>query len=189
MTCQQVNPLVERYVDGQLSQELSTSIRAHEGGCARCARRIRSARLLARTLAAEPEPRAPAGFEGRVMDAVYREALRGPALRGPGLGDTALGDAAAGRRTPSRTTLRAVSQGSLAFRRLGFSLVVTALLLALSLLIPRVAYPGLVGPARTEMTEQGSGIVKNTFEGAQRAVQGILREPAEAGSQNGGRLR
>ncbi len=170
MTCQQVNPLVERYVDGQLSQELSASIRAHERGCARCAARIRAARLLVRTLAAEPEPRAPGRFEDRVMEAVYREALRGPAL---------------GARRP----LRSAGQGSLAFRRLGFSLVVTALLLALSLLVPRVAYPNLVGPARTEMTGQGGGIVKNTLEAAQRAVQGILREPVDAGTQNGGRLR
>jgi len=174
MTCQQVTPLVESYVDGQLPQELSASIRAHERACARCAARIRAARLLVRTLAAEPEPRAPARFEDRVMEAVYREALRGPALGGTASRGQPLGSA---------------GQGSPAFRRLGFSLVVTALLLALSLLVPRGAYPNLVESARTEMTGQGGGIVKNTLEAAQRAVQGILREPVDAGTQNGGRLR
>ena len=169
MTCQQVNPLVERFVDGQLSQGLSASIQAHQARCARCAARIRSAQLLTRTLVAEPQPRAPARFEDRVMEAVYRDALRRPATHSP-----------ASRDRPLR---------ALAFRRLGFSLVLTALLLALSLLIPRVAYPSLAGPARTVMTEPSGGIVKSTFEGAQRAVQGILREPVDTGSQNGGRLR
>ena len=115
------------------------------------------------------------------MEAVYRETLRGPALRSPTLHSPGL-------RDPAPRPPRSWNQ-SLAFRRLGFSLVVTALLLALSLLIPRAAYPSLIGPSRFRITEQSSGIVRNTFDDAQRAVQGILRESVDAGSKNGGRLR
>ena len=77
MRCAHVGPLVERYVDGALIPARPRRIAAHAQSCARCTARIEAARTLQGDLAAGPARPAPRGFGPAVMDAVYREALRG----------------------------------------------------------------------------------------------------------------
>ena len=74
--------------------------------------------------------RAPRGFADRVMDAVYRESLTGRSQD----------PEAAGPRAWPRATV------SRLYRRLGWSFMLTAALLAASLLIPHGAYSTLIRP-------------------------------------------
>jgi hypothetical protein len=106
--------------------------------------------------------RAPRGFAGRVMDAVYRESL-GARSRAP---------EAAGPRVWPRATV------SRLYRRLGWSFMLTAAVLAASLLIPHGAYPTLIRPG-----DPGpSAAVQNALMGAGEAVQGALGEKQIGGS-------
>jgi len=151
MRCARVVSLVDRYVDGALSSAEMAAIDAHAASCRSCASRIAAARRLVGVLAAEPAVRAPRGFADRVMEAVYRQQ---PAV------------AAEPRR-------RAAPM----YRRLGLSFVITAAVLTASLLIPRVAYPSLVGGR--EITADRA--VKQAMAGADSTVRGIL-----GGQENGG---
>jgi len=113
--------------------------------------------LVERVLSSEPSMRAPRGFAGRIMEAVYREALRG--------GQVA---AQPGRmqRVPARI-----------YRRLGLSFMLTAAVLTASVFIPRAAYPTLMGTgsAGAGISREGETIVRNALSGAGQAVRGALR--------------
>jgi anti-sigma factor RsiW len=158
MRCHEVWPLVDAYVDGVLEEVQAAELERHAPGCARCTSAVARARGLKRALEAPAPVRAPAGFAGRVMDAVYREALRG-----------APGEAAAEPSAPPRTGVPAR-----VYRRLGYSCVVTAAVLAVTLAVPRLAYTGLVDQAGVQAG--GASIVQNVMAGAAESVRGALGE-------------
>ena len=163
MRCAKVGLLIDRYVDGRLPPDLTEAVGAHERGCARCARRVAAARRLAGFLAAEHPLHAPAGFHERVMDAVYREALKGsPAERLP-------------------SAQRATAAGSLpararTYRRLGLSFMLSAVVLTVSLVLPQGLYPSLIRPESVAagLSRGAPSAVKDALDGAGRAVQGTL---------------
>ena len=165
MRCAQVEPLVERYVDGVLQEAQASQVRAHAATCARCRARIETARSVAGILAAQPAIHAPRGFASRVMDAVYREALVDGRLPAERVGAGAPGAA------PSRT-----------YRRLGMSFLLTAGVLAASLLIPKVAYPSIVERGESGLSRGSVVIVRSALDGAETAVRGILREQGNGGN-------
>jgi anti-sigma factor RsiW len=161
MRCAQVKPLVERYVDGALDDARASQIDAHAMTCPRCRATIQEARRLLGVLSAEPVIRAPRGFASRVMDAVYREALAGAPVRAERDGRLPAG-AAPGRM----------------YRRLGLSFVLTAGVLAASLLVPRAEYPTL---AESGLSRGSSVVVRSALDGAETAVRDILREHGNGG--------
>jgi anti-sigma factor RsiW len=153
--------LVDRYLDGALELSLAVQVEEHAAGCRRCGARLAAARVVLETLEAAAPARAPRGFTERVMDGVYREALRGA----PAKPETA----------PRRS-----------YRKLGLSFVITAAVLAASLFIPSAAYPGLLRPrgdmAVTE-AEPGGAAVKGILAGAGLAVRGALHPAAGPGAR------
>jgi anti-sigma factor RsiW len=157
MRCAKVGLLMDRYVDGRLPADLAEAVGTHARGCARCAERIESARRLADALAAVPPLRAPTGFHDRVMDAVYREALKG----------------APGERAPAA---RSTSSRLRTYRRLGLSFMLSAVVLAVSLVLPRGLYPSLIRPESVAagLSRGAPSAVKDALNGAGRAVQGTL---------------
>lgn len=110
--------------------------------------------------------RAPRGFAARVMDAVYKEALAGTSHHAPS-------------REPGREPA-----SSRLYRRVGWSLMVTAAVLAVSLLVPHGAYPTLVGAGSGEaaLGAGPSAVVRHALSGAGQAVQGALGEKQIGGS-------
>jgi anti-sigma factor RsiW len=165
MRCAKVGLLVDRYVDRKLPPDLTEAVAAHEKGCARCARRVAAARRLAGFLAAERPVRAPAGFHEKVMDAVYREALKGsPAERQPSAERaTAAGSPSSRLRT---------------YRRLGLSFMLSAVVLTVSLVLPQGLYPSLFRPESVAagLSRGAPSAVKDALDGAGRAVQGTLHK-------------
>jgi hypothetical protein len=135
--------------------------------------------------------RAPHGFTQKVMDAVYREALAGRSLpagaahvrgfpAGPApaavavrQGIRALAGSLAGRPTVSRM-----------YRRLGVSFMLTAAVLAVSLLLPHGGYPTLIRSGSNDALGAGpSAAVQSALIGAGHAVQGALGEQQIGGNQ------
>jgi anti-sigma factor RsiW len=161
MRCARVEPLIERFVDGGCDLDRARAIEAHALGCVRCTARIAAARRLAAALDRPPHVRAPHGFAEMVMTKVYREALGG--------------HSAAEVRAPRRTV------GKM-YRRLGFSFMVSALVLSASLVIPRGAYPTLIGTRGHDAGVGGSAAVRSVLQGADRTVRGILGEQQMGGN-------
>ena len=164
-----VDEYIERYVDGSLPREQAVRVARHERSCVRCKGRIDAARLIVDALSAEPLVRAPSGFAGRIMDAVYREALRGD------VGTTAAGEEGKARFEGPLSPARI-------YRRLGFSFVLTAVVLSATVFLPRASYPVLVGTSSvSEVVSQGGGkVVKNALHGADMAVRDAIH------ARNGG---
>jgi anti-sigma factor RsiW len=179
MRCGNVEPLVERYVDGVLDAPMAQDVERHVRTCGRCTARVAAARRLQAAFAAEPLVRAPRGFTSAVMDAVYREALAPQhAADGEGMerqgadGGRAAWGLSAFARTGARSPLPVLRM----YRRLGLSFVLTAVVLTASLLIPRFSYPAL-------LTEQGIGagvgrgsavIAQGTLENANQAMRVLM---------------
>jgi anti-sigma factor RsiW len=165
MRCAHVQRLVEAYVDGTLEGSAAARVASHEASCAKCTARIAAARRVHAALLGAPRVRAPRGFSIRVMDAVYRQALSGA-------GEIAVAKAA--RLAPLRM-----------YRRLGLSFVITAGVLAVSLLVPRIAYPTLVSgrEAGPRFEVVGDAVVKGALNGADNTVRGILREQSRGGAE------
>jgi hypothetical protein len=108
--------------------------------------------------------RAPHGFTQKVMDAVYREALAG---------HTFPEESVVSRPTVSRM-----------YRRLGVSFMLTAAVLAVSLLIPHGGYPTLIRSGLNDSLGDGpSAAVQSALIGAGHAVQGALGEQQIGGNQ------
>jgi len=151
MRCGKVETLAERYVDGRLPAPVMAAVSAHERTCPRCAARIAEARRVALALnAAAGTLTAPAGLLDAVMDAVYREALRG---------------------TPDPQTaapVQAAVRGRV-YRKLGYCLVFSAAVFAASPLLA-----GQPDRAASTAVEAGGASVKNVLAGAGLTVQGIL---------------
>jgi anti-sigma factor RsiW len=166
MRCLEVEGLVDAYVDGTLEETRAADLERHAQGCARCTEALVSARALRRALQGMAPARAPQGFAARVMDAVYRETLTG-----------APGAAAAAERAPAG---RAAAPAR-AWRRLGYSFMVSAAVLAVSLLVPRAAYPTLVGAPVAAVTRDGGSAAQGALAGADRAMRGVLGETTTGG--------
>src|SRR5579862_1542326 len=66
MTCDDLEPLADAHVDGELNLESALTIEAHVAGCPGCAARLERTRGLARTLRIAPYFRAPDGLAARV---------------------------------------------------------------------------------------------------------------------------
>ena len=168
MRCAQVDRHVERFVEGAVDAALALRIETHVRSCSRCTARLATARAVLMGLTA-PLDRAPPGFASRVMDAVYREALAGSARKG---------------RSENREVLQSRMPARI-YRRLGLSFVLTAGVLAVSLFIPRVAYPGLLGTGfrAAAFSRDSSDAVRGALNGADSAVRGILHEQTNGGSE------
>lgn len=106
--------------------------------------------------------RAPRGFTDRVMSAVYREAL-------------------------SPRTAEAVTPPTVLrlYRRIGLSFMLTAVVLAGSLLIPKGAYQTLIAPAEAgaALGSGTSAAVRSALAGAAMTVQGALGERLIGGGE------
>ena len=105
--------------------------------------------------------RAPQGFAHRVMDVVYKESLA-PGRSSPGAAPAALG----------------------LYRRLGWSFMLTAVVLAMSLLILHGGYTTLIGAdsAGRALGTGPSAVVRGALTIAGQAVQGALGENQIGGS-------
>ena len=161
MRCAEARPLIDAYVDGSLTRAVAARVEDHTAGCKRCAREISLARRVNEALSGvSPKVRAPKGFADRVMDGVYRQALAGASAVPETSADP--------RRAPSRM-----------YRRLGLSFVVTATVLATTLLVPRVAYPTLFASAG--LGPGGTSVVREAMQGADSVVQKILSEQSNGG--------
>ena len=66
MTCDDVEPLADAYVDGELDLERALAVEAHVAGCAACTARLERTRALARTLKTAPYFRAPEALSERL---------------------------------------------------------------------------------------------------------------------------
>jgi hypothetical protein len=124
---------------------------------------------------AREEVRAPHGFARKVMDAVYRESL---AAR-PDPGRTAP------RRSSLAESVRAYRPTvARMYRTLGFAFMLTAAVLAASLLVPHGAYSMLIGGGADAALGAGpSAVVQRTLAGAGHAVQSALGEQLIGGNQ------
>ncbi len=124
--------------------------------------------------------RAPQGFVLRVMNAVSRESLAArslPAHALPGRAAAREGilERAAGRSRPLESRM---------YRRIGLSFMLTAVVLAASLLVPHGAYQGLLGSGVEAALGAGpSDAVQNALLGAGHVVQGALGESHIGGDQ------
>jgi anti-sigma factor RsiW len=156
MRCGSVEPLVERFVDGDLDAATAREVETHARACRRCAARVAAARRLLAAFDAEPLARAPEGFTDAVMDAVYREAL-------------APRDATRAGAARSLPVLRM-------YRRVGLSFVVTGAVLAMSLLIPRFSYSVLLSEQGigAGFGKEGAVIAQGTLENAGQAMRGLM---------------
>ncbi|MGA2379915.1 MAG: hypothetical protein ABSG85_11475 [Spirochaetia bacterium] len=124
--------------------------------------------------------RAPHGFAQRVMNAVYRESLAARPLPAAALP----GRAAAPGTTFGHTVSRSHPTASRMYRRIGLSFLLTAAVLAASLLVPHGAYPMLIGSGVEAVLGAGpSEAVQNALLGAGHAVQGALGESHIGGDQ------
>jgi hypothetical protein len=122
------------------------------------------------------EVRAPGGFARKVMDAVYRESLSARALP----------DRTAERRQGSLVeSIRAYRPSAARlYRRVGLSFMLTAAVLAASLLVPHGAYSTLIGGGPDAALGAGpSAAVQRTLAGAGHAVQSALGEQLIGGNQ------
>ena len=125
-------------------------------------RRDRSDQWLEKLLGRTHETvRAPRGFARRVMDVVYKESL------------------AAERRSSE-----AAPRGSGLYRRLGWSFMLTAVVLAMSLLILHGGYTTLIGAdsAGAALGTGPSDAVRGALTIAGQAVQGALGQNQIGGS-------
>jgi anti-sigma factor RsiW len=169
MKCAHVERLVDALVDGRLSAPQAAAVQEHAAGCGRCTERIGQARGIREALLSSPAARAPGGFAEKVMARVYEQALRGmpvPAERRR-LGERAEGSGARAAR---------------AYRRMGLSFLLTAGVLAVSLLVPRIAYPAIVGQQGTRIAQGSESVVRGLLSGAEHTVRGALGESGTGGN-------
>jgi anti-sigma factor RsiW len=162
MRCAEVRLLTADFVDGSLEASRARQVEAHAAGCLRCSRELAAERRVLEALRAVPPVRAPKGFSDKVMEGVYRQALAGATAAG---------------REETHESRRFPARG---YRRLGLSFVVTATVLAASLLIPRVAYPTLFTSG--DIGAESASVVRDAVQGADRAVQQILTDRNNGGS-------
>lgn len=177
MRCARVDSLLDRYVDGTLNRAAASAVSKHLESCPRCPGRLAVARRLAAALASGQEAAAPPGFARRVMDEVYRQALRGTPV--------STADQGMERDAREREGRRAGF-----YRRLGYTFMVSAGILAVSLLIPHASYLTLIRGQHPGLEPAtGSSVVQNVLVGAGRIVRGTLGEGGSASEIHKGGAR
>ena len=138
-------------------------------------KRTEEERQLARQLSIiDQEIHAPRGFTDRVMNAVYRETLAPRSV------------IAASRERERAVAAEGARQAAAVrlYRRIAMSLMLTAAVLAVSLLVPRAAYPTLIGPGEgAALGPAPTDAVRSALAGAATTVQGALGEQSIGGSQ------
>ncbi|HUZ18626.1 MAG TPA: hypothetical protein VMV68_09565 [Spirochaetia bacterium] len=146
--------LIEPYLDGRLSRLLQRQMARHIGGCSLCAGRLAEARRLSERALRAAVRTAPGTLAERVMNEVYREPIPG---------------------APPSTRRRRFDPGA-AYRRVGLSFVITAIVLATSLFIPHGAYPSLVGVERLEQNLAAGqpSAVGRLFQSADQTLEGFV---------------
>ena len=157
MRCSWVFSLLDRYSDGALDPIVAGKVAAHVESCAKCARELALARRMSSALSSEQAVQAPEGFRRGVMEEVYHEALHGwPSVA---------------RREEH------VAQRGRFYRRLGLSFLLSAVLLSVSLVVPRASYPTILATrvVEADLSAGGVSIVRTTLIDADRMVQGALR--------------
>jgi anti-sigma factor RsiW len=164
MRCSRVNRLVDAYVDGRLAAPQVSALERHVEGCARCRETVALARGINATLASKAPIRAPVGFGDRVMAGVYRQAIAGLP-----------------RSAGTAAEVEVEENRGAAYRRLGVSFMLTAGVLALSLLVPRLAYPRLLESAGAEIARGGASVVRGAMTDAGDTVRGALGESIRGG--------
>jgi anti-sigma factor RsiW len=168
MKCAQVERLVDALVDGRLAGGQRAAVEEHAAGCERCTRSIRRAREIREAFRVSPAVRAPAGFAERVMARVYQQALREVPL-------------SADRARAGEQGVAAAARAARAYRRMGLSFLLTAGVLAVSLLIPRIAYPAIVGRQGTQIAQGSESVVRGLLSGAEHTDRGALGESGTGG--------
>ena len=165
MRCARVDSLLDRLVDGALK-------RAWRAGSPRMSLLADAARSALRRQEALPMSWHPSPRPG--LPGALPKGSCGRSTNGRWLGDPCPADVSAERE----------AQRSGFYRRLGLSFMLSAGLLAVSLLVPRASYPTIIGSraASAELSASGPSIVKDVLAGAGRAVQGALGETADARS-------
>jgi len=167
--CVKVQSLLDRYMDGVLAPNVEQAVRDHLATCSACARSFALAQGIAEALASPAPLPAPEGLHRRVMDEVYRLAMAGYPHR-----------AGADEKEAQRGRF---------YRRLGLCFMLSAAILAVSLVIPRVSYPTIfAGTAvAADLSSNGARIARITLIDADRVVRGTLMKPeGPAGNQNRG---
>ncbi len=167
--CRKISQLLEPYADGRLEPAVMTKVSRHVACCSACARRLASVRRLAEALASEAAIAAPPGMREKVMTGVYRLARDGYPSR-------------------AQTEEREVQRGRF-YRRLGLCFMVSAAILAMSLIIPRLSYPAIfTGKAvAADLSPGGASVVRTTLADADRVVRAALSGQQAIGEgQNGG---
>ncbi len=150
-----VDALIERYVDGVLPPQGMEAVGRHLSACLRCASLAEAAGRIAEALRGEPAVRAPLGFADSVMEAVYREALGSGA-----------------RSAPAAIVM---TKAGPFYRRLGLSFVLTAAVLAASLLVPSLSYVRIIKiETMGAVAGEKPSLVKGILDGAGSAVRGTL---------------
>jgi len=76
--CEEVEPLIEAYADGEQSLEGTLAIESHVATCAACAARLERVRALGQVLRTGPSFRAPAGLAERVRATVDAASVTQP---------------------------------------------------------------------------------------------------------------
>ncbi len=170
--CRRISPLLERYADGRLAPRMTRRVSLHLASCSACRNRLEIAQSIAGALRAEPPVAAPRDFRAVVMDHVYRLSLAG---------------------YPSRwAEEEKETQRGRFYRRLGLSFMLSAAILTVSLVVPRISYPTIL-PGKTvaaDLSAGGSSVVKGTLADADRVVRGALQgQSARFEDQNGGTPR
>ena len=126
MRCRQVDRLIEPYLEGRLAAARAASLEEHLAECPACRARLAEAARVQQLLTKAARPQAPHGFAARVMSEVYAEESR-------------------------RRPARARQERAPVYRRLGYSFMASAAVLGLSLFIPRLAYPSIIGTQAVAM--------------------------------------
>jgi anti-sigma factor RsiW len=74
MTCKQAQPLIDAYLDQELSVADSARMDAHLAVCDACRLEVNEARVMKRLLSNAPDVEIPVGFEERLVQRVMRPA-------------------------------------------------------------------------------------------------------------------
>jgi anti-sigma factor RsiW len=170
--CRTINPLLERYADGRLNPRSREEVSRHLASCALCRQRLDEVNRVAAALGAEAGRAAGPGFGARVMGRVYALAAAGYPSRAP-------------------AQEKEIQQRSF-YRRLGLCFMLSAAVLAMSLVFPHLSYPSILGSkaAAADLSAGGISAVKATLADADRAVRGALqRQKVPGEEQNGGNPR
>jgi anti-sigma factor RsiW len=77
-TCEEIQPAISRYLDGELPDADDSAVFAHAASCAGCREFLRTSLALRSTLQSEPVPAVPARLDRRILT------LRPRSLRTPG---------------------------------------------------------------------------------------------------------